>query len=180
MSPLDPVPEAQLSDSPAGRAAETDGWFVVNVAEASGVHTNRFGDACRFEVAAARFPEFGINVRVLEPGQPNCLYHRESAQEAFLVLSGECIAVVEEQERRMRTGDFLYAPPGTAHVIVGAGEGPCTVLMVGMRKDPEELLYPASAVASKHGASVEEDTSDEEAAYAGVEAQAGPLGRVPW
>ena len=65
MSPLDPVPEAQLSDSAVGRAAETDGWFVVNVAEAAGVHTDRFGDACRFEVAAARFPEFGINVRVL-------------------------------------------------------------------------------------------------------------------
>jgi len=87
------VPEAPLSDSAAGRAAESDGWFVVNVADAAGMHTDRFGDACRFEVAAARFPEFGINVRVLQPGQPNCLYHRESSQEAFLVLSGECIAV---------------------------------------------------------------------------------------
>lgn len=179
MSPLDPVPEAQLSDSAAGRAAETEGWFVVNVAEAAGVHT-RFGDACRFEVAAARFPEFGINVRVLQPGQPNCLYHRESSQEAFLVLSGECIAVVEEQERPMRAGDFLYTPPGTAHVIVGAGDGPCAVLMVGTRKDPEDLLYPVSGAAAQHGASVEEDTSDEEAAYAGVVARPGPLGRVPW
>ena len=180
MTALDPVPEARLSDSPAGRAAETDGWFVVNVAEAAGMHTNRFGDACRFEVAAARFPEFGINVRVLEPGQPSCLYHRESAQEAFLVLSGECIAVVEEQERRMRTGDFLYTPSGTAHVIVGAGEGPCAVLMAGTRKNPEDLLYPVSEVAAKYGASVERETSDEGEAYAGIEAQAGPLGRVPW
>ena len=180
MSPLDPVPEAQLVDSPAGRAAETDGWFIVNVAEAAGMHTDRFGDACRFEVAAARFPEFGINVRVLQPGQPNCLYHRESSQEAFLVLSGECIAVVEEQERPMRPGDFFHAPSGTAHVIVGAGEGPCVVLMVGTRKDPEELLYPASPVAARHGASVERDTSDEEAAYAGVQARPGPLGRLPW
>ena len=180
MSPLDPVPEAQLRDSAPGRAAETDGWFVVNVAEAAGVHTDRFGDACRFEVAAARFPEFGINVRVLQPGQPNCLYHRENSQEAFLVLSGECIAIVEEQERRLRAGDFLHTPSGTAHVIVGAGEGPCAVLMVGTRKSPEELLYPVSAAAARHGASVEQETSDEEAAYAGVEAQAGPLGRVPW
>jgi uncharacterized cupin superfamily protein len=180
LSPFDPVPEAPLSDSPAGRAAETDGWFVVNVAEAAGRRSNRFGDACRFEVAAARFPEFGINVRVLEPGQPACLYHRENAQEAFLVLSGECIAVVEEQERRMRTGDFLYAPPGTAHVIVGAGEGPCAVLMVGTRSDPEELLYPVSEIAAQHGASVERETADVEAAYGEREVQAGPLGRLPW
>jgi uncharacterized cupin superfamily protein len=152
----------------------------VNVAEAAGMHTNRFGEACRFEVAAARFPEFGINVRVLARGMPNCLYHRENAQEAFLVLSGECTAIVEEQERRMRAGDLLYTPPGTAHVLVGASDDPCVVLMVGTRKDPEDLLYPVSEAAARHGASVERETSDEEAAYAGVEAEAGPLGRVPW
>jgi uncharacterized cupin superfamily protein len=174
------IPEAHLSHSAAGRAAETDGWFIVNVADGAGMHTDRFGDACRFEVAAGRFPEFGINVRVLEPGQPNCLYHREDSQEAFLVLSGECVAIVEEEERPMRTGDFLYTPPGTAHVLVGAGAGPCAVLMVGTRKDPEELLYPVSPVAAAYGASVEEETSDEETAYAGVEGQLGPLGRVPW
>ena len=180
LSPLDPVPEAPLTDSPAGRAAEQDGWFIVNVAEAAGMHTDRFGAACRFEVAAGRFPEFGINVRVLDPGRPNCLYHRESAQEAFLVLSGDCNAVVEEQERRLRAGDLLYTPPGTAHVLVGAGDVPCAILMVGTRKDPEELLYPVSPVAARHGASVERETSDEEAAYAGVEAEPGPLRRVPW
>jgi len=180
LSPLDPVPEAPLGNSPAGRAAETDGWFIVNVGDAAGMHTDRFGAASRFEVAAARFPEFGINVRLLAPGQPNCLYHRENAQEAFLVLSGECVAIVEEQERRMGTGDFLYAPPGTAHVLVGAGEEPCAVLMVGTRKSPEELLYPVSPVAARYGASVKEETSDEQAAYAGVEGNAGPLGRVPW
>jgi uncharacterized cupin superfamily protein len=177
---MDPVPEASLAESPAGRAAETDGWFIVNVADAAGMRTNRFGAACRFEVAAARFPEFGINVRVLAPGEPNCLYHREDSQEAFLVLSGECVAIVEEEERRMGAGDFLYTPPGTAHVLVGAGEEPCAVLMVGTRKDPEDLLYPVSEAAARYGASVERETSDEEEAYAGVEAHAGPLGRVPW
>jgi uncharacterized cupin superfamily protein len=180
VSPLDPVPEASVADSPAGRGAETDGWFIVNVAEAAGMQTNRFGRACRFEVAAARFPEFGVNVRVLAPGQPNCLYHRESAQEAFLVLSGECVAIVEEQERRMRAGDFLHTPPGTAHVVVGAGERPCAVLMIGTRKSPEELLYPVSPAAARHGASVERETSDEQEAYARVEAEPGPLGEVPW
>jgi uncharacterized cupin superfamily protein len=174
-----PLSEASLGQTPEGLVPEGDGWFIVNVADARGMRSSRFGRAVRFE-GEPLFPAFGINVRVLEPGQPNCKYHRENQAEAFLVLSGECIAVVEEQERHMHAGDFFYAPPGTAHVIVGAGQGPCAVLMVGTRKDPEELLYPASTVAAKHRASVEQDTSDEEAAYAGVEAQAGPLGRVPW
>ena len=180
MMSLEPVPEAQLSDSPAGRAAETAGWFIVNVAEAAGTESEWYGQKCRFTAADAPFPEFAINVRVLQPGQPNGLYHRENAQEAFLVLGGECIAIVEEEERPMRTGDFLYTPPGTAHVLVGAGERPCSVLMVGTRKDPEELLYPVSDVAARHGASAARETSDVDEAYVGNVVRERPLGRIPW
>ena len=174
------IPEARIEETPAGKVACGDGWFVLNLAGARGFATAGHGVFCPFESPDARFDEFGINVHVLQPGERSALYHAESAQEGFLVLAGECIAVVEEQERLMRAGDFFYAPPGTAHVIVGAGDGPCAVLMVGTRKDPEDLLYPVSAVAARHGASVEQDTSDEEAAYAGVVARPGPLGRVPW
>jgi uncharacterized cupin superfamily protein len=176
----EPVPESPLRDTPFGRAAETTGWFIVNVAEAAGRGSDGLGDAARFEVPDSRFPEFAINVRVLRPGEPNGLYHREDAQEAFLVLSGECVAIVEDEERRMRTGDFLYTPPGTAHIFVGAGEGPCTVLMVGTRKDATGIFYPVSPVAARHGASVERETSDVEEAYAGYETEPGPLGRIPW
>jgi uncharacterized cupin superfamily protein len=158
--------EAQLREGEAGLVPEGDGWFIVNVADAQGMQSERFGRACIFE-GEAKFPQFGINIRVLEPGEPNCLYHRESPQEAFLVLSGECIAIVEEQERPMSTGDFLYAPPGTAHVFVGAGEGPCTILMVGTRDPQEEVQYPVSEVAARHGASAERETGDPKVAYAG-------------
>jgi uncharacterized cupin superfamily protein len=117
---------------------------------------------------------------MLEPGQPNGLYHRESSQEAFLVLAGECVAIVEGQERPMRKGDFLYSPPGTAHIIVGAGDGPCAVLMVGTRKDPEELLYPVDETAARHGAAAAEETPDEKVAYAGEPPlRPAPLG-LPW
>jgi uncharacterized cupin superfamily protein len=160
------VPEAPLADTGQGIVPGGAGWFIVNVTEARAYRRGRFGEACRFESLERLFPEFGINVRVLEPGQPNCLYHREIGQEAFLVLSGECTAIVEEQERPMRAGDFLYAPPGTAHVMVGAGEGPCAILMVGTRKEPDEVLYPVSDVAARHEASVEEPTDDPDIAYA--------------
>jgi uncharacterized cupin superfamily protein len=177
---LEPVPEARLADSPAGRVPEADGWFIVNVAEGAGSESDRYGRKCRFEAREPGFPEFAINVRILQPGQPNGLYHRENAQEAFLVLSGECIAVVEEQERRMGTGDFLYTPPGTAHILVGAGEGPCAILMAGTRKYPEELLYPVSEVAARHGASAARETSDVDEAYAGNVVRERPLGHIPW
>jgi uncharacterized cupin superfamily protein len=164
---LQPVPEARLGRKPdGGLAPESDGWFVVNVADAHATHSDRFGTSVRFDDRpAVSFPDFGINVRLLQPGQPASLYHREGAQEAFLVLSGECVAVVEDVGRHLRKGDFVYLPPGTAHVLVGAGDGPSAVLMVGAFKESLELLYPRSDVAARHGASAERDTSSADEAY---------------
>ena len=53
----------------------------------------------------------GINLAVLEPGQPNCMYHGEDEQEDFLVLSGECLLLVEGEERRLRDGTSSTARP---------------------------------------------------------------------
>jgi uncharacterized cupin superfamily protein len=163
---LEPVPEAPLGETEAGLLPEGDGWFVLNVGDAAALHSDRFGTSSRFERRPnVELPEFGVNVRLLQPGQPASLYHRENAQEVFLVLSGECVAIVEEQERRLRKGDLLCMPPGTAHVLVGAGDGPSAVLMAGTRKDPEELLYPVSAAAARYGASAERETPDPDDAY---------------
>jgi uncharacterized cupin superfamily protein len=157
------------------------GWFVVNVADAVGVGKEGLGRAAIFESADDEFPDYGINVHVLQPGEPNCMYHRENQQEDFLVLSGECIAIVEDQERPMRRGDFLHTPAGCAHVFVGAGEGPCAILMVGARNEPDEVLYPVSEVAARHGASVEQETPHPREAYARFTKRVnGPLGHVPW
>jgi uncharacterized cupin superfamily protein len=147
-----------------GLQPDGDGWFVVNVAEARAVRTERFGIGCRFE-GAQRFPDVGVNVRVLQPGQPACLYHRESVQEGFFVLRGECLAIIEEHEYLLRAGDYLHTPAGTAHVIVGAGEGPSAVFMVGARGPGTTLFYPVSAAAARYGASVERETSSQSEAY---------------
>lgn len=142
-----------------------DGWFIVNVADAQAGENDPFGARTRFE-GDSRFPEFGINVHIVRPGQPACFYHREDAQEAFLVLRGECLAVIEGQEHNMQTGDFLYTPPGTTHVLVGAGTTPCTILMVGMRRPDTEIFYPIDATAAKSGASVSQETDSVKQAYA--------------
>jgi len=159
------VPEARLEQTGSGLAPATEGWFVLNVRDAGWASHDEFGFASRFEGPKAHFEQLGLNIRVLEPGQPNCLYHRESLQEDFLVLAGECKLLVDEEERTLGAWDFFHCPPGVDHVFVGAGDGPCVILMAGARLANEQLHYPVSELAARHGASVEEETSDFEQVY---------------
>ena len=157
------MPEAPLQEIGAGLAATSEGWFVVNVRD-TWWFTSERGSGCVFEgPEVAGFPEFpqlGFRIIVLEPGKPNGLYHSENQQEAFLVLAGECRLLVEGEERLLRAWDFFHSPPGTEHIFVGAGEGPCAILMVGARLAEEELHYPVSELAARYGASVEDETTD--------------------
>jgi uncharacterized cupin superfamily protein len=158
--------EARLvEDEHGGLMPAGEGWFVVNARE-TGWGGGDFGKSCAFEGKEARFPQLGINLNVLEPGQPMCMYHRENAQEDFLVLAGECLLIVEGQERPLRQWDFFHCPAGVDHVFVGAGTGPSLVLAVGARVRPEEIVYPAEPAAQRHGAAVQVETPDPEVAYA--------------
>ena len=156
------MPEAQLEDFGSGLTPVTQGWFVVNVRDAEWWFSEGRGARCAFENEygdpPVEFAQFGINVTVLEPGQTG-LYHAESNQEAFLVLSGECALLVEDEERRLRPWDFFHSSPWTEHAFVGAGEGPCVILMVGSRSGPQ-VRYPVSELAARYGASVAEETYD--------------------
>jgi len=140
------------------------GWFVVNAREAGWHDAGTFGLYCAFE-DNARFEQLGINLNVLQPGQSNGLYHREGAQENFLVLSGECLLLVEGQERVLRSWDFVHSPPGTNHILVGAGNAPCVFLAVGARPG-RGVVYPVSDVARRHGVGVEREATTPEEAYA--------------
>jgi uncharacterized cupin superfamily protein len=146
---------------------ERGGWFVVNVRNGRWLANPAFGTICELE-QHGRFPQTGIRVHILEPGKPNCRYHREEAQEDFLVLSGECLLLVNGEERRLRAWDFVHCPPGVSHVFVGAGEGPCAVLMIGHRPATERLYYPQSELARRHGAEAPEPTSQPPVAYSDV------------
>ena len=134
--------------------AAEQGWFVLNAREAPWRTHETFGASCRFEPEPGAFEQLGINLRLLRPGQPNCLYPRENLQEGYLVLSGECRLLVEGEERPLRAWDYAHLPPDTDHVLVGAGDGPALVLMVGARSPDEELFYPRAEVAVRHGVSI--------------------------
>ena len=159
------VEEAKLDRTEHGLVPNGAGWFVVNAREAPWWHHDRFGSSVVFE-GDSRFPQLGVNIQVLAPGQPNCMYHGENAQEDFLVLSGECLLLVEGEERPLRQWDFVHCPAWTEHVFVGAGDGPCAILMIGARPADEELLYPVVEIARKHDAGVAQETSSGREAYA--------------
>jgi uncharacterized cupin superfamily protein len=165
------VSEARLDDSGSGLAPAGDGWFVVNVRDAEW-WTSESGDKrpsgseCAFESQEFWFRQLGIRLHVLEPGEPNGLYHTESHQEAFLVLSGECKLLVEGAERLLRPWDFFHSPAGTEHIFVGAGDAPCVILMAGARSEDMQVHYPVSELAARYGASAEEETADTKQSYA--------------
>ena len=161
-----PAPEAVLEDDGNGLGPATRGWFVVNLAQARARASEKVGIWTDVEPPEG-FEDYGIGVHVLEPGQANGRYHEEDNQEDFLVLLGECVAIVEEQEHRLKAWDFVHCPRGTRHIFVGTGDGPCAILMVGARRPGAGIVYPVSEVAARHGASVGETTSASREAYAG-------------
>ncbi len=154
------VSEAKLEQG----VPTTGGWFVVNARDAPWFH-NELGAYCGFEGKdEARFAELGINLNVLPPGEPMAMYHEEPGQEDFLVVRGECVLIVEGEERPLRQWDFFHCPPRTKHVIVGGGSEAALVLAVGARK--AQATYPVDDVAVRHGAGVEQATGSPAEAYA--------------
>jgi uncharacterized cupin superfamily protein len=160
------VQEAPLRQTKFGLAPAGDGWFVVNASEIRWRAWERLGVYCDFE-GRKRFKQLGVNISVLQPGESLGRYHRENAQEDFLVVSGRCVVIVEDEERELKAWDFFHSPPGTAHMIVGAGDGPSVVVATGARgRRPKGLVYPVSSIAAKHGVSVAQETRDPSEAYA--------------
>jgi mannose-6-phosphate isomerase-like protein (cupin superfamily) len=170
------VPEAPLGRTEHGLVPAGEGWFVLNAREArwhrrKGRARLAFTGTTESEVETY-FPHLGVNLAVLEPGEPLSMYHWEGDPEAFLVLAGEALLIVEGQERPLRQWDFVYCPPRTNHVIVGAGDAPCAVLAVGGREHLSSKVgaawgaYTVDEAALRHGAGVEEETTEAEKAYA--------------
>jgi len=159
------VPEAPLEHDEGGLVPKGEGWFVLNAREARWLHSEKLGSYCGFE-GEPEFPEVGVNLNVLAPGQPLGMYHGEDAQEDFMVLHGEALLLIEGEERRLRQWDLVHCPPWTEHIIVGAGTGLCVVLGVGGRTRPVDLIYPAEPFAKAHDAAAEVTTKVGREAYA--------------
>ena len=159
------VPEAEIERLPEGLGPKGAGWFVLNTKDARWWERRGLGRWADLE-GDADFAELGIRIAVLRAGQPSGMYHGEVGQEDFLVVAGECILVIEGEERRLRPWDFVHCPPMTEHVFVGAGAEPCVIVTVGARAAGRKIVYPVDEVAASHGASVPEETPEPSVAYA--------------
>ena len=162
------VPEAPLEATAAGLVPGGEGWFVLNAQDAHWRRREGRGFSLPFE-GPTEFPQVGITMFVLEPGEPIGMYHWEADQEDFLVLSGEAVLLVEGEERPLRQWDFVHCPAETKHIIVGAGSGRCVVLAVGAREhqaSPGWGGYTRDELALRYGAGVEQETNDAAEAYA--------------
>jgi uncharacterized cupin superfamily protein len=176
------VPEAKLAAAEHGFGPAGDGWFVLNARDARWREGPDRGALCDFE-GDTNFPQLGLNLNVLAPGQPMAMYHWEADQEDFLVLAGEALLIVEGEERPLQQWDFVHCPAGTKHVIVGAGATPCLVLAVGARihsTGPDWGGYCVDETALRHGAGVERETTDPTEAYARFEARVATSYRDGW
>jgi len=172
------ISEAPLEETEYGRVAAGAGWFVLNARDAPWFDRKGRGFSAGVE-CRGHFDQIGISLYVLGPGEPMAMYHWETDQEDFLVLSGEALLVIEGEERPLRQWDLVHCPPGTKHVIVGAGDGPCVVFAIGAREHhtfraadgtlngtPDWGAYAVDEAAIRHGAGVEKETTDAEQAYA--------------
>jgi len=162
------IPEAPLLQTEYGLIAKGVGWFVVNAREARWLEAPGRGLRCGFEGEQA-FPQLGVSLYVLGPGEPTGMYHWEPDQEDFLVLEGEALLIVEGEERALAQWDFVHCPAGTDHTIVGSGVRPCVVLAVGARANSapgNRGGYNVDGTALRHAVGVEQETSDVREAYA--------------
>ena len=98
------IEEAKLQETPGGLEPAGEGWFVVNVRDTKWAVHDHFGAGCRFESRQAFFKEFGINISVLQPGEPSCSLPR-----------GERAGGLPRPERRVQ-GDRQRRGADAAHV----------------------------------------------------------------
>ena len=147
-----------------------DRWFVVNLADEAARWVERpgFGKRALLEPEHGRFPQVGIHLSVIGPGEHSTLYHAEEAQEDFLVLRGSCTAIVEDEKRPVEQWDLVHCPPGTRHTFVNERSQPCVLLMIGARVGGG-IHYPVSELALGPGAGVGVAAGSAEEAYAGLE-----------
>jgi uncharacterized cupin superfamily protein len=174
--------ESPLEQDEHGRAPRGDGWFVLNARDARWRASDERPAICTFE-GEHNFPQYGLNLNVLRPGEAMSMYHWEADQEDFLVLSGAPVLVIEGEERQLRQWDLVHCPAGTKHVIVGAGDTPSVVLAIGARersRGPDWGGYTVDEAAVRLGASAEEETADPSAAYARFAARVPSPYRDGW
>jgi uncharacterized cupin superfamily protein len=121
---------------------------IVNLdeVEPGSVDRGTFRDTWRALGAAAGSVRAGLNHDVVAPGKLNAPLHCHSAEEElFVILDGEGVCLLGDDEHPVRRGYVIARPPGTrvAHTFRG-GERELTLLAYGTREPNDIAYYPRS------------------------------------
>ena len=106
-----------------------------------------FGDTWRSLGRTAGSVRTGLNHQVVWPGKLNCPPHCHSAEEElFVILNGEGVCLLGDEEHPVRRGHIVARPAGTrvAHAFRG-GENGLTLLAYGTREPNDIAYYPRSS-----------------------------------
>ena len=141
------VPEP--SDRPASivhlEDVEEEAFFEADC----GVRSRRLSAAAGSQLS-------GLNVDVVEPGLLNGYPHCHSAEEEiFIVLDGDGVCLLGDEEHQVRRGSVVARPPGTrvAHTFRG-GDAVMTILVYGTREPNDISYYPRSGKVALRGVGV--------------------------
>lgn len=98
----------------------------------------------------------GLGHVAVAPGKLSCPPHCHSVEEElFVVLEGEGLLLLGDEEYKVKPGHVIARPPGTgvAHTFQGAGSG-LTLLAYGTRRSADLCFYPRSSKISFRGLGV--------------------------
>jgi uncharacterized cupin superfamily protein len=105
-----------------------------------------FGDSSRELGAAAGSVETGLNHSDIPPGKLNCPVHcHASEEEVFVVLEGDGVCILGEEEHPVRAGSVVARPPRTrvGHAFRAGADG-MKLLAYGTREPNDIAWYPRS------------------------------------
>jgi uncharacterized cupin superfamily protein len=90
--------------------------------------------------------ETAMYVYDLSPGQSQCPYHYEYAEEWMLVIEGSIAVRTPDGERMLQRGDLVCFPPGPAgaHKVMNRSDAQARTLMFSSSRVPAVSVYPDS------------------------------------
>ncbi|ERK29873.1 cupin domain-containing protein [Clostridium intestinale] len=86
-----------------------------------------------------------VNIDFVKPGGKSTMYHSHSRQEEFfLIMSGNGLLRINEEEIQVKTGDVISKPAGKniAHQFINNSTEILQILDVGNRDKDDVAIYP--------------------------------------
>ena len=120
-------------------------------------HGDTVGRTCRDLGAAAGSLRTGLQHFVVAPGMLSNPPHCHSAEEElFVVLDGEGVLLLGEEEHAVGAGSVVARPPATRvpHALRAGEDRPLTFLAFGTRRPEDVCYYPRSGKISFRGVGV--------------------------